>query len=118
MRQLGQQLGTSINHLFPLVEAQPGTDVSKATVAKLERTRAVVSSVTARLAAITAPPAVRDAHRRLLRGLTSFSGELDRLISVLEHGTSKPFGVYTQFRSLRTIAKARDDIEARGYAIG
>jgi hypothetical protein len=118
MRPLGRRLAQSVQRLFPLVEARPGTRVARATVAKLERTRAVVVDVTARVAAIRAPRAIRPAHRRLVSGLESLRAELDELIHVLEVGTSKPFGVYTRFTSLQTIARARNEIERNGFAIG
>ena len=70
------------------------------------------------MAAIAPPAPVRDAHQRLVEGLTAFRAELDDLIYVLEKGTTKPFGAYTQFNGLRTIAKARAEIERKGYAIG
>jgi len=118
MRRLGLRLGRSVQSLFPLVEAPPGTEVAKATVAKLRRTRAVVLDVTAGVAAISAPPAIRDPHRRLLKGLESLRAELDELIHVLEVGTKRPFGSYTTFTALRTIARARNEIEGKGFAIG
>jgi len=118
MRPLGRRLAQSVQSLFPLVEARPGTEVAKTTVARLERTKAVVVDVTARVAAIPAPPAIRSAHRRLVSGLESLRAELDELIHVLQVGTSKPFGVYTRFTSLQTIARARNEIERKGFAIG
>ena len=118
MRRDGRQLAGSVAGLFPLVEAQPGTDVAKASIAKLQRTRAVVTNVTNDVAAITPPAPVGPAHERLVKGLTRFGAELDELIYVLEKGATKPFGAYARFESLRTIAKARAEIERKGYAIG
>ena len=118
MRKLGRRFAASVQGLFPLVEAEPGTAVAKATVAKLERTRAVVVDVAAAVAAIPAPAAIRGPHRRLLNGLSSLRSELDDLIHVLQAGTSKPFGAYTTFAALRTIAAARNEIERKGFAIG
>jgi hypothetical protein len=118
MSRLGRQLVVSVEALFPLVEAQPGTDVSKATLTKLARTRAVVTTVMARVAGIAPPAPIRAEHQRLLRGISALGGELDNLIQVEEKGASKPFGLYARFISLRTIAKARTAIEKKGYAIG
>jgi hypothetical protein len=118
MARLGKQLVGSVEGLFPLVEAQPGTDVSKATVAKLEKTRAVVTTVTARVAAIAPPARIRLEHRRLLQGIAALGGELDRLIQVEEKGTSQPFGIYTRFTSLNAIGRARTAMEKKGYEIG
>jgi hypothetical protein len=118
MRRLGVRLGRAVQNLFPLVEARPGTDVSKASVAKIERTRAVVVDVQAHIAAISPPAPILAAHRQLANGVLAFRDELDTLVHVLQVGTSKPFGYYTQFGALRTIAKARDEIEKSGYKIG
>jgi hypothetical protein len=118
MRQLGHRLARAVQSLFPLVEARPGTEIAKTTVAKLQRTRAVVLDVTARVAAISPPTPVRKAHGRLLGGVKTLTAELDELIHVLQVGTSRPFGSYTQFTSLRTIARARNEIERKGFAIG
>jgi hypothetical protein len=118
MRQLGRRLAGSVQGLFPLVETQPGTDISKETVAKLQRTRAVVTSVLAKAAAIAPPEPIRHEHQRLLQGISALGGELDELINVEEHGTSRAFGLYARFPSLRTIARARSAIEKKGYAIG
>jgi hypothetical protein len=118
MRRLGAQLAQALQNLFPLVEAKPGTAVSNATIAKLERTRAVVLDVAAHVAAITPPGPIREPHRRLLGGLTTFGRELDELIRVLQTGSTKPFGYYTQFRGLHAIAVAHDEIVKDGFAIG
>ena len=118
MARLGNQLVGSVEGLFPLVEAQPGTDVSKATLTKLAKTRAVVTTVLARAAEIAPPAPIRAEHQRLLQGISALGGELDKLIQVEEKGTSQSFVVYTQFRSVRTIAKARAAMEKKGYKIG
>jgi len=118
MKQLGQQLAGSVESLFPLVEAQPGTAASKASIVKLQRTRAVVTKVTTRIAHIAPPSAIRTEHLELLQGLSALGGELDKLIQVEEKGTSKPFGEFARFVSLRTIDKARKAIEKKGYTIG
>jgi hypothetical protein len=106
-----------VNRLFPLVESRPGTDVSKESVAKLQRTRTVVTRVTAGVASIVPPAPIRAAHERLLSGLSAFGGELDVLIEVLQKGTSKPFGEYTKFNGLLAIARATKEIQTKGYAI-
>ena len=118
MKRIGRQLGGSVAHLFPLVQAQPGSATNKESLAKLRSTRAVVTSVLTAIAGIAPPARVRPEHQRLLQGLSALGGELDTLIQVEEQGGSKPFGAYTQFLSLRTIAKARTAIEKKGYAIG
>src|SRR5438105_5806824 len=87
MARLGKQLVGSVEGLFPLVEAQPGTEVSKATLTKLQTTRAVVTTVMARVAAIDPPSPIRAEHRQLLQGISALGGELDALIQVEEHGT-------------------------------
>ena len=118
MKRLGRQLGGSVERLFPLVEAQPGTDVSKESVAKLERTRAVVTHVMVKVANIVPPAAIRAEHQRLVKGISALGVELDKLIQVEEKGTSRPWGLYARFESLRAIAKATAAIEKKGYAIG
>jgi hypothetical protein len=118
MRRLGARLGRAVDSLFPLVEAKPGTAVGNATIAKLQRTRAVVLDVAAHVAAITPPSPVRMPHRRLLVGLTRFGSELDELIRVLQTGSTRPFGYYTRFSGLHAIAVAHDEIVKDGFAIG
>src|SRR5258708_15105391 len=118
MARLGRQLASSVEALFPLVAAQPGTEVSKETLKKLAKTRAVVTAVMTRVAVIWPPAPIRAEHRRLLEGISALGGELDRLIQVEEKGSSKAWGSYARFTSLRTIAKARTAIEKRGYNIG
>src|SRR5581483_4873898 len=118
MKRLGTRLVGSVEGLFPLVEAQPGSDASKASLVKLEKTRAVVTQVMARVAGIAPPAPIRSEHQQLLQGIASLGGELDKLIQVEQKGTSKPFGTFARFDSLRTIAKARSAIVKKGYAIG
>jgi hypothetical protein len=118
MKRLGNQLVGSVEGMFPLVGSQQGTDVSKETLAKLEKTRAVVTTVTARIAEIAPPAPVRVEHDRLLRGVSALGRELDRLIEVQEKGMVKEFGKYAHLSSLMTIAKATKAIEKKGYAIG
>jgi hypothetical protein len=118
MARLGNQLVGSVKGLFPLVEAQPGTDVSKETLAKLAKTRAVVTTVMARVAAIDPPAPIRAEHKRLLQGISALGGELDKLIQVEEKGSSKAWGIYARFTSVRTIAKATAAMEKKGYKIG
>ena len=77
VRRDGKQLAARSKRLFPLVEAQPGTDVAKESVAKLQRTRAVVTTVDKRRLRDRAARAVRPAHERLVKGLTRFGSELD-----------------------------------------
>lgn len=120
MKPLGRQLVGSVQHLFPLGQARPGSDVNKESLAKLRRTRAVVTNVMARLAGIAPPAPIRAEHQRLLKGVSALGGELDKLIQVEEEGTSpsKPFGTYARLTSLLTIAKAREAMEKKGYKIG
>jgi hypothetical protein len=118
MKRLGTQLATSIEGLFPLVEAQPGTDIGKATLKKLEATRAVVTTVRSRIAAIIPPAPIRTEHRQLLQGISALGTDLDGLINLEKRGSSRAWGTYARFRSLRAIGKARTAIEQKGYAIG
>ena len=118
MARLGSQLVGSVEGLFPLVEAQPGTDVSRETLEKLAKTRAVVTTVMARVAAIAPPAPIRAEHQRLLQGISALGGELDKLIEVEEKGTSQAFSLYARFNSVRTIAKATTAMEKKGYKIG
>lgn len=118
MKRLGRQLGGSVAQLFPLAQAQPGSDVNKQSLEKLKSARAVVTSLIVKIGNIAPPAAIRPEHQRLLQGLSALGGELDTLIQVEENGGSKPFGAYTRFLSLRTIAKAKTAIEKKGYAIG
>jgi hypothetical protein len=118
MARLGRQLVGSVESLFPLVVTQPGTDTSKATVTKLETTRAVVTTVQARVAAIDPPAIIRAEHAELLQGISALGRELDTLIQVEEKGSSQAWGTFARFRSVRMIAKARTAIEKKGYKIG
>ena len=118
MTQLGRQLSHTVERLFPLAEALPGSDVNKEAVAKLMTARAVVADVMARVAGIAPPAPIRAEHQRLLDGISALGGELDKLIQVEEKGASNPFGTYTRFASLRAIAKARAAIMKKGYGIG
>ena len=118
VKRLGRQLSGSVAHLFPLVQAQPGSAMNKESLVKLRSTRAVVTNVMATLAGIAPPAPIRAEHQRLLQGVSALGGELDTLIQVEEKGAPKPFGTYSRFVSLRTIAKARSAIEKKGYAIG
>src|SRR5437763_16653142 len=52
MARLGNRLVGSVEGLFPLSQSQPGTDVNKESLVKLTKTRAVVTSVMARVAEI------------------------------------------------------------------
>ncbi len=118
MRRLGRTFAGSVETMFPLTQGQPGTDASAQSIAKLEKTRAVVTNVTASISAITPPASIRDEHQRLLKGLSDFRDELDQLIQFLQKGGPERLGTLTRFAGLTTIAKARSAIESKGYAIG
>ena len=118
MRRLGRTLAVAVGQIFPLEEGKPGSETEREAVAKLERTRAVVTKVRRSLAAITAPQPVRADHQRLIRSLVGLRDELDVLIRVMVQGGTKPIGSYARFSSLQTIARTVKEIERKGYAIG
>jgi hypothetical protein len=118
MRRLGRRLATSVEAMYPLVAGRPGAEATKKSLAKVERTRAVATSLMTRLAAIVPPAPIRADHQRLARAVSDFRDELDQLIRVLEQGGSKPFEAYTRFAGLQAIAVATRDMNAKGYFIG
>jgi len=118
MKRLGNQLVGSIEGLYPLVGSPAGSDNAKETVRKLEKTRAVVTIVSARIAEIAPPAPVRAEHARLVRGVSALGRQLDKLIEVQEKGTLRDFGIYSHFASLITISRATKAIQKKGYAIG
>ena len=118
MKRLGRQLADSVAQLFPLAAALPGSDVNKESLAKLKRTRAVVTDVMASVAGIAPPEPIRAEHQRLLKGISALGGELDELIQVEEQGASKDHPFNARFSSIRTIAKARSAMAKKGYEIG
>ena len=118
MRRLGSRLSTSIQGLYPLVTGPSGSEATKEALARMQKARAVVTSVSGTLAAIVPPKAVRPDHQRLVRAVGSLGTELDNIINHLQRGTSKPLGTYFRLPGLQQIARAVQDIEAKGYAIG
>jgi hypothetical protein len=117
MKRLGRQLAGSVQHLFPLVEAQPGSDLrGDSGKAREDASRRHDRDREGR--PIVPPGPIRAEHRGLLQGISALGGELDKLIHVEEKASSQAFGLYARFMSLRTIAKARTAIEKKGYAIG
>jgi hypothetical protein len=118
MRQLGRRLALSVASMYPIVETQPGAATTTASAAKVERTRGVVASVAASVAAIVPPAPIRADHQHLVKGLNELRVELDALINVLQKGGSKGFGAYSRFPGLQAIDRARVSIESKGYAIG
>ena len=118
MRRLGRTLSVSVEGLFPFVDGAPGSEANKQSAAKVEKARAVVTSVGKRLAAITAPKPVRPDHRRLIKAVETLGIELDMLTHKLQKGDSKPLGTYLRLQGLQTVAKVVADIKQKGYAIG
>ena len=104
--------------MYPIVETQPGAAASIATATKIERTRVVVASVAADVAAIVPPAPVAADHQHLVRGLNELRAELDELIHVLRQGGPRAFGAYASLPGLSAIGQARVSIESKGYAIG
>ena len=118
MQKLGKTLALSVEGMFPLVDGSPGTQAAAGALTKVEKTRTVVTQIRTELAGIVAPAPVRKDHQHLVASLGDLLGELDTLIGVLQHGGSKPFGSYTVFGALNTVALITSDMKKKGYAVG
>ena len=118
MRRLGKTLVGSVEGMFPLVEGGVGSLASAQSLAKVETTRSVVLSVRLTLDAIVPPVAIRADQERLLAGLDNLRSQLDKLIQVLQQGSSKPLGVYSRLSALGPIGIVIKDMKKKGYAIG
>jgi hypothetical protein len=117
MRRIGNELGKSIDGLYPLSSGPRGSDTAKETVVKLEKARAVITGVSAQLAHIVPPPAIASEHKRLEAGVRELTAQIDKLIESDKAGDVGAFVAGSNFSSLQIIESAADAMKVKGYDI-
>jgi hypothetical protein len=118
MRQLGNQLGKSINGLYPLSSGTKGSSTAKQTVIKLQKAQTVVSGVLAQLRQIVPPAAVAKQHLQLETGVHTLVVQLEQMITNTQSGDIADFVAGSNFTApLQMINAAADAMNHRGYNI-
>ena len=118
MRQLGNQLGKSVNSLYPLSSGTKGSPTAKATVVKLQKAQTVVSGVLAQLRQIVPPAAIAKQHRQLENGVSTLVTQLRQMIKNTETGDVADFVAGSNFTApLQMINAAADAMNNAGYNI-
>lgn len=118
MRELGTELATSVESMYPLVQGAVGSATARESISHVEKAQAAVARVTSAVSDILPPAPIRADHRRLVAELGVLQGELGVLVGVLQHGGSKPFGSYMAFPALSGIALVTGDMKKKGFAVG
>jgi hypothetical protein len=118
MMRYGQTLAESVNAMYPLVDGPVGSQAASLAIVKVKKVRVVVTNVRAALARIVAPAPIRTDHEKLVGYLGHLDDQLDALIGVLQHGSTKPFGLYTALNALDDVAYVTGDMRKKGYAVG
>lgn len=118
MRVLGNQLGASVEALYPLSSGTKGSEVEKQTVAKLEKTEGVAKSVLEQMQHIAPPKPVRKQQDALEHGVSLLVTQLDEMITSAETGDVASFIRGSNFgSSLQTINAAANAMTDLGYNI-
>jgi len=118
MQKLGNELGRSVQGLYPIASGPAGSATEKATVVELQKARGVVSNVLAQLTAIIPPPKVAPQHAMLERGARELSAQISALINDTQTGNLAAFAEGSSFsNSLQVITNAVDAMQVRGYDI-
>jgi hypothetical protein len=118
MRVLGNQLGKSVNSLYPLSSGTKGSPTAKATVVKLQKAQTVVSGVLAQLRQIVPPAAIAKQHRQLENGVSTLVTQLGQMITNTETGDVADFVAGSNFTApLQMINAAADAMNNAGYNI-
>ncbi len=118
MQVLGNQLGKTVNGLYPLSSGSKGSATAKQTVIKLQKAQAVIDGVLAQLMRIVPPPAVAKEHRQLVSGVHTLSDQLGSMITNTETGDIGDFVAGSNFTApLRTINAAASAMTSLGYNV-
>jgi hypothetical protein len=117
MQRLGKQLGISVGGLYPLNTGLRGSDLADETVAKLQKTRGVVSGIMVALRRISPPAPIAPEHRRLEIGIQRLTDQLDTLILSLQKGDLRTFTYWSRLPSLRIISAATGAMKNKGYDV-
>jgi hypothetical protein len=118
MRTLGNQLGKSINGLYPLSSGTKGSATAKATVVKLQKAQTVISGVLVQLKQIVPPAAIAKQHRQLENGVSTLVTQLRQMITNTETGDVADFVAGSNFTApLQMINAAADAMNNAGYNI-
>jgi hypothetical protein len=118
MRVLGNQVGKSINGLYPLSSGTKGSSTAKQTVVKLQKAQTVVRGVLVQLKQIAPPAAIAKQHRQLENGVSTLVDQLGRMITDTEAGNVADFVAGSNFTTpLQMINAAADAMNHRGYNI-
>jgi hypothetical protein len=117
MRQLGRELGKSVDGLYPIDSGRRGSNAERTMIAKLERTHAVVEEVLASLLRIVPPPRIETEHRRLERGVRGIAAEIEAVIRGLQTGDLASTITPSGLPSLSIITAATDGMERKGFDV-
>jgi hypothetical protein len=111
MEALGREIS---NDLAPLSKARTASEAAAATASLQDGLRRVKT----RLAAITPPAQVKDAHARLVTAVGAFADELDPVITKLRHGDLSALATVFGLPAVAEVQSDSAAIEREGYPIG
>jgi hypothetical protein len=111
MKVIGQSLSTSLNTLGS------ATTAAKAATA-LQKVQTDLRAAADRLAAITAPDAIKTQHGQLVKAVRDFADELDPVIKNLQAGKMTALASVPTLKGLTEIQTASTAISNKGYKIG
>jgi hypothetical protein len=118
MRTLRNQLGQSIDDLYPLSTGTKGSATANATVVKLQKARIVASGVLAQLEQIVPPAAIAKQHRQLENGVSTLVTQLGQMIKNTETGDVAGFvGGSNLTAPLQMINAAAHAMNSAGYDV-
>jgi hypothetical protein len=117
VRALGAKFGAAMDGLYPLDSGTKGSDVARATTAKLLHAEEVVVYVEKGLSALHPPQSVAVQQRTLLRSLKRLDAQIQQLATATRDGDASTFNRLSQLPQLRSVSNAAAAMKKRGYDV-
>lgn len=117
MRALGGTLGKTIDRLYPIDSGTAGSDVSRASAAKVDRARKVVQGVEAQLSTMKPPAKIAADHRHLEAAVAALAAQMAKLSTALRSGDADTFNGLSQLPAVRGVSSATDAMVRAGYDV-
>jgi hypothetical protein len=117
LQQLGRRLGKSVDGLYPIDTGTRGSETSRRTIVKLQKTHVVLEDVLAKLMRIVPPPRVASDHRLLETGVRGIAADVEAVINDLRTGNLAASIGPSGLPSLPIITAATDAMEKKGFDV-
>jgi len=119
MKQLGAQVGNSIQQIGNLIVVNRTVAKKPQVVRQLRRLQVVLRNAAAKLAGITPPAKIRKQHELLARGVREYAQELTRVIARVQAGNAaRALSLIATLKGIKDMTAASHAIKNAGFDIG